>query len=126
MQAETFHVKEDLERNDLVGRAARTAVRRCCDRLGTERNQTAELLVTELATNALRHGRGAITLEIWIDARNDAHFTVSDQGVGGFGPASDPGVNGGFGLQLVDRLADHWSVGASASRVSFTLRRPET
>jgi anti-sigma regulatory factor (Ser/Thr protein kinase) len=77
----------------------------------------ADLLVTELVTNAVRHGGGQDHDHIEI------HVEVSDRGIrvevrdegGGTGalePPRDTGsrdaAEGGFGLLFVNSLADRW------------------
>lgn len=113
-------LRRKLARDSSVGRAARSAVGALVAQLGAETAEAAKLLVTELATNALRHGRGEITLEIQIcDGR--AHFSVLDEGRGLIQPVDMPGHAGGYGLRLVDELADDWGVEAGRSRVWFIL-----
>jgi anti-sigma regulatory factor (Ser/Thr protein kinase) len=72
------------------------------------------LLVTELVTNGVRHGsqRGAVEVAV---ALNDekVRVEVSDAGRG-FDPPDAPmprrDGTGGWGLQLVDRVASTWGV----------------
>jgi anti-sigma regulatory factor (Ser/Thr protein kinase) len=72
------------------------------------------LLVTELLTNSVRHGGGEawITLEVDIYA-NAVRVVVTDHGPG-FEQPNKPTPHldrtGGWGLCLVDRLADRWGV----------------
>jgi anti-sigma regulatory factor (Ser/Thr protein kinase) len=74
------------------------------------------LLVTELLTNSIRHGvadgRGWITLNVDVYA-NALRVVVRDNGPG-FVPEPEPRPHldrpGGWGLCLVDRLADRWGV----------------
>ena len=73
-----------------------------------------ELLVSELATNGVRHaGRsgGEISLEAAIDD-DCVRLLVCDEG-GGFDeaeplPPPDIRHGAGFGLRLVDKLSDRW------------------
>lgn len=82
---------------------------RCSD----DRLADVRLLVSELITNGVRHGDAAdeaetLTLRIAADAT--LHVDVIDQGKG-FAPdavARDP--IGGWGLILVEQLADRWGV----------------
>src|SRR5215212_5199195 len=71
------------------------------------------LLVTELVTNAVRHGRSAgrpVTLDLrrW---NGRVRVEVGDHGPG-FTPPSSPsdGDSRGWGLYLVDQVADSWGV----------------
>ena len=73
------------------------------------------LLVTELLTNSVRHGvddRGRIELDVEIFA-NAVRAVVTDTGPG-FEPDPDPTPHpdrpGGWGLCLVNSLADRWGV----------------
>jgi anti-sigma regulatory factor (Ser/Thr protein kinase) len=69
------------------------------------------LLVSELVTNAVRHARSD-RFEVRLDVGPDKlRLEVHDEG-GGFVPQiapSDDG-SGGYGLYIVDRLADRWGV----------------
>ena len=78
--------------------------------------QLAELrlLVTELLSNSVKHGGGhdwiTLDVELYADA---VRAVVTDHG-GGFEPEPHPQPHadrpGGWGLCLVDRLADRWGV----------------
>jgi anti-sigma regulatory factor (Ser/Thr protein kinase) len=72
------------------------------------------LLVTELVTNGVRHGsqRGPVSVAVALDDQK-VRVEVSDGGRG-FSPAAAPmprqDGSGGWGLQLVDRVATSWGV----------------
>jgi anti-sigma regulatory factor (Ser/Thr protein kinase) len=71
------------------------------------------LLVTELVTNSVRHaGNGwLVGLDVFL-TEHRVRIEVSDWG-GGFTPRPrSPGqsAEGGWGLHLVDRIADRWGV----------------
>jgi anti-sigma regulatory factor (Ser/Thr protein kinase) len=94
------------------------------DRLGELR-----LLVTELVTNSIRHGTHPgdwITLDV--DIHPDAvRVVVRDRGPG-FQATPNPEPNrdrpGGWGLFLVDRLADRWGIESDAgTTVWFEIDR---
>lgn len=87
----------------------------------------ALLLVSELVTNAVRHGRGRIDLRIgrgptWLD------IGVHDGGAAMPGPVelADPTQTTGRGLHLVEALAERWGVvldrGRPGKTVWFELR----
>jgi anti-sigma regulatory factor (Ser/Thr protein kinase) len=69
------------------------------------------LLVSELVTNAVRHARGD-EFEVRLEVRRDAlRLEVHDQGAG-FQPKIQPSDDGtgGYGLYIVEQLADRWGV----------------
>ena len=72
------------------------------------------LLVTELVTNGVRHSsnRGPVEVSVTLDDET-VRVEVSDSGRG-FSPPEAPmprqDGTGGWGLQLVDRVADRWGV----------------
>jgi anti-sigma regulatory factor (Ser/Thr protein kinase) len=91
--------------------------------LGGERRRDAELLLTELVSNAVKYGEGA-DFDVSFE-RNGGRFRaeVVDQGRG-FSLATDrldPHTPGGWGLHLVERLADRWGRYRLSSRVWFEL-----
>lgn len=77
--------------------------------------QVVELLVSELVTNAVRHGASDPHESILVRAsRTDGHVRVEvcDEGTG-FEPGPDPRgalEPGGNGLLLVETLASRWGV----------------
>ena len=103
---------------------ARAYVRqRLADTFSSERLAEAELLTSELTSNALRHAelrdhaeiRIEIEIEIEIEA-NTVRVSVVDAGVGfDFGEKfwEPPEAGGGWGLFLVEKLADGWGIDAS-------------
>ena len=87
------------------------------------------LLVTELLTNSVRHGEsqaGWITLDVEIYA-NAVRAVVTDGGTGFERPQTPvPHLDrpGGWGLCLVDRMADRWGVDShDQTAVWFELDR---
>jgi anti-sigma regulatory factor (Ser/Thr protein kinase) len=86
------------------------------------------LLVTEVVTNGVRHGseRGPVTVDVVLGDQK-VRVEVSDQGRG-FTPPEAPmprtDGTGGWGLQLVDRVASSWGVKVDgATCVWFELAR---
>jgi anti-sigma regulatory factor (Ser/Thr protein kinase) len=98
-------------------------------KLQPEQLAELRLLVSELLTNGVRHGargEGWITLDVEIFA-NAVRVVVTDRGPG-FEPPAEPEPHpdrpGGWGLCLVDRLADRWGVHVNgATSVWFEVDR---
>lgn len=104
---------------------ARNALRSLNGSLDRQLAEDIRLLVSELVTNSLRHtGSADIELEVW---RSDqlVRVAVSDQGAGfDLGEPPQPGDASGWGLFMVDRLADRWGVERNGdTRVWFELTR---
>jgi len=70
------------------------------------------LIVSELVTNAVRHGSGE-AIDIALSVDGVVKVDVRDEG-GDIVPAirhqADDGRPGGWGLVLVDRIAQEWGV----------------
>jgi anti-sigma regulatory factor (Ser/Thr protein kinase) len=87
---------------------------------------TLRLLVSELVTNAVRHGDGSGPVEVHAHWNSEVRIEVCDHGHGftpqpRFGRLDEPG---GFGLFLVGRLADRWGVERKdGTTVWFVLQR---
>jgi len=91
--------------------------------------ETLRLLVTELVSNSVRHARADTVVLRVLVGRNVVLTEVTDEGPG-FDPEDEgAGQRGtdesGWGLFLVERLADRWGVsqGDVATKVWFELRR---
>jgi anti-sigma regulatory factor (Ser/Thr protein kinase) len=73
-----------------------------------EQIETATLLVSEVVSNAVRHGDHAAPIDLSVALEGDAVRVA----VRNHGPRFDPEVavrqGDRFGLRLVSRLADHW------------------
>jgi anti-sigma regulatory factor (Ser/Thr protein kinase) len=70
--------------------------------------ERVQLTASELATNALKHGHGAIELRM-ARLRDRVRVEVVDEGSGATPAISDePGRGGGWGLRIVDELALRW------------------
>ena len=89
-------------------------------------SETVKLLVSELMTNAIKHGDGSQPVELHAHWNSEVRIEVIDHG-DGFAPAPRVGAldePGGFGLYLVGQLADRWGVETSdETTVWFVLRR---
>ena len=87
------------------------------------------LLLTELVSNAVRHADtgpdARVRVELWHRSRT-VRVAVYDEGPGFVAQAAVPGWHqkSGWGLQLVDRIADHWAVTATPNGtcVGFEIR----
>jgi anti-sigma regulatory factor (Ser/Thr protein kinase) len=125
MQAQTLDLTLPPE-----PRSVAEARSRVLDAIGPElaggQLETLRLLVSELVTNAVRHGDHDHPVEIHAVWNSEVRVEVIDHGAG-FSPVPRAGEldePGGFGLFLVGRLADRWGVETDhATRVWFVLRR---
>jgi len=80
------------------------------------------LVVSELVTNAVVHGQGAIRLRLHVDA-GEVWGEVIDAG-GGFEYAlheAGPTATSGRGLLIVDRLTTSWGVHEGTTHVWFEM-----
>ena len=88
------------------------------ERLDDGQLEKLRLLVSEVVSNGVRHGDGAGPIELRITIGDSAvRVEVEDPGHG-FRPTPETGPverNEGWGLLLVERLADRWGVVASGS-----------
>ena len=110
----------DLPRSpDSVG-TARHLVDDNTTTLGSQQRQDAVLMVSELVTNAVQHGIGAITLRIEGEP-GTVRVEVADDGFVAVAPSPVPDAHGGWGLRIVDQLADDWGVLEGNTRVWFRL-----
>ena len=73
--------------------------------------------------NALLHGIGTIRLRIDVES-DGVRVEVSDQGNVAVAPSPTPGAHGGWGLRIVDKLADDWGVLEGSTRVWVRLTQP--
>ena len=89
-------------------------------------SDTVRLLVSELMTNAIKHGDGTQPVELHAHWNAEVRVEISDHGEG-FAPRPRIGAvdePGGFGLYLVGQLADRWGVETDeGTTVWFVLRR---
>ena len=91
------------------------------------------LLVTELVTNAVRHGDVGPDRMMRVELRQwsrTVRVAVDDGGSGFATEAAGrrPDENGGWGLLLVDRIADRWAVTftATGTCVWFEIHHDES
>jgi anti-sigma regulatory factor (Ser/Thr protein kinase) len=110
--------------------AARNALLALEGRIDPELLNDIRLLVSELVTNSVRHSDvdtdGLVTLDVAVTA-NTIRVEVADSGKG-FEPKprdADRSRPGGWGLYLVDRIADRWGVACNnLTRVWFEIDDP--
>jgi anti-sigma regulatory factor (Ser/Thr protein kinase) len=117
------------------GPEAAAAARRSLDGLEGQLREPLlddlRLLVTELVTNSIRHAGVGPAGEIAVRVRVSTASVLVDvlDGGPGFdaGRYAEPqlGVHGGWGLYLVNTIADRWGVGrqGAATRVWFEIDR---
>jgi anti-sigma regulatory factor (Ser/Thr protein kinase) len=116
-----------LDRGPGAAAKARRGLARLRGDLDAPLMETLRLLVTELVTNSVKHTR-ASTVELTVLVGNSSVRTeVTDAGPG-FDPAktgSPSNDHTGWGLFLVERLAERWGVDkdGGATKVWFELRR---
>ena len=83
------------------------------------------LAVSELATNAVTHGDGPLTLTL--SARDGlVRVEVENEGTGTpvlHRPDPEDQSTGGWGLHLVDRVADDWGVDAGPRTTAVWFER---
>ena len=113
----------DLPRSPDSVRRARNLVNAHTSAVTAQQRTDAALMVSELVTNALRHGVGTISLRIDVEPRG-VRIEVSDQGMVAVGPSPTPGAHGGWGLRIIEQLADDWGIREGSTRVWFRLDRP--
>ena len=113
--------------DELAPRQARRQVAALGSELDRSLLETAQLLVTEVVTNSLRHAAAeAVELEVSVDPRR-VRVEVSNRGTP-FAPTpreESAKPNTGWGLFLVDELSDAWGVQGDSGRqrVWFELAR---
>ena len=103
--------------------AARRLVNGHTTALGAQGREDAALMASELVTNAVLHGVGAISLRIDVEA-DAVRIEVADEGNVALEPSPEPGAHGGWGLRIVEQLADDWGILEGSTKVWFRLRQP--
>ena len=107
-------------------RSARRAVEQFASEVDAELVPDVKLLVSELITNSVKYGgEGELHLQLLSEHRGHIRVEVVDQG-SGFVPVARnrPATDvGGWGLHLVETLADNWGVHEGSTHVWFEIER---
>lgn len=111
---------------EAAARARRTIRTALQDQVNPDTVGDAELLVSELVTNAVRHGslRPGDDIRVRIRTADDALCVeVSDPGIGFSPEAISPKEDrsGGFGLFLLARMSRAWGIANPPTRIWFEL-----
>jgi anti-sigma regulatory factor (Ser/Thr protein kinase) len=115
-----------ISRDPRAPASARRAVEQFSRTLDPSLVPDAKLLVSELITNSVKYGgEGEVRLQMRSDGPNHLRIEVVDQGSGFVPVARDrPATEvGGWGLHLVETLADRWGVHEGSTHVWFEIAR---
>jgi anti-sigma regulatory factor (Ser/Thr protein kinase) len=120
-QSETF-ARDDRE----IARARHVVVRTLNEWGMAAEAAVMQVLVSELVTNALVHGAGPIGVRLDDDGERVRLEVTDDNGTPTAPHLVDDDRVGGWGLQLVDRLADRWGAEHEhhTTRVWTEMRSP--
>jgi anti-sigma regulatory factor (Ser/Thr protein kinase) len=116
----------ELESTPSAPARARGALGEIEGRISAERMRDVRLLVSELVTNSVKHARvgedDSIILEVKVDDER-VRIEVRDPGPGFEPPAAAPpdDADAGWGLFLVEQLADEWGVVKERQTVWFEI-----
>jgi anti-sigma regulatory factor (Ser/Thr protein kinase) len=101
---------------------AREALRDIAGSMGADDRWRAELILTELVSNAVVHGGGGPVEVSMACAGSGVRGHVADAGSGILpGPSGGDDAEGGRGLFLVEEYSDRWGTTAGSSRVWFEV-----
>ena len=124
----TSHTSFTFRREPETVRVARGVLDAFNGHFPTGRLHDASLCLTELVSNAVRHPSAAGDLDLTLALEEDRlRVEVADPGSGfelGSGPTR--GGEGGWGLYIVENLADEWGIEAGERTVVWfeILRAP--
>src|SRR4051794_29141651 len=107
---------------DSIGEARRHVRTALDPHTDEETLDNLELVVSELVTNAVRHGPGKpITLRLVAEVGGAISGAVEDRGRGvvAIRDEGDIRAEGGLGLVVVDRLTSEWGVHPDSTHVWF-------
>jgi two-component sensor histidine kinase len=91
----------------MAPRMARNAVRQALPDADPRVVERAMLLTSELVTNAVIHAATPLTLDVTVGPTS-VHVLVDDDDDRLPVPSVSRGPHGGYGLQIVEQLADSW------------------
>lgn len=97
-----------------------------CPRHGGRTVEDAELLVSELVTNAIRHGTPPVTMSVHCQGEDGLHVSVSDENPHQSPVQRDanPDAESGRGVRLIEPTCERWGVHRprnNTKEVWFTL-----
>ena len=116
-QTETAEAAPLLARSELFAceaasvRGARRFIAECVEQLGLRRLPDVQLMVSELATNAIQHSGGRF--DVTVERLSDTAVRVEVRDFGSGSPRllhRGKGAEGGRGLHIVDLLSEAWGV----------------
>jgi anti-sigma regulatory factor (Ser/Thr protein kinase) len=124
----SLSVEQELPKSSEAPGLARDAVHSLRDGVPEDFVGDAALLVSELVSNGVKYG-GEGLIRLQVEAGPDrVRAEIVDQG-SGFAPQTranrkmELGDEGGWGLHLVETLADDWGVYEGSTHVWFEIRR---
>jgi anti-sigma regulatory factor (Ser/Thr protein kinase) len=115
-----------IGRDPLAPGSARRAVERMSEHVDPALIPDVKLLVSELITNSVKYGgEGDVVLQLESQHPGHIRVVVVDLGSGFIPVARDrpPTEAGGWGLHLVETLADRWGVHEGSTHVWFEIDR---
>ena len=115
-----------IRRDPRAPGSARRAVEQLSESVDPSLLPDVKLLVSELITNSVKYGGdGEVHLQMRSDHEGHIRIEVVDQGSGFIPVARNrPATEaGGWGLHLVETLADRWGVHEGSTHVWFEIDR---
>lgn len=115
---------KDIPRDPHAPAIARRMVDEFESALAAQRAEQARLLISEVVSNAVRHGEGeSIRVLLEAEPGRELRCEVMDEGHGFVPTARDkPSMaEGGWGLHLVETLSRRWGVREGSTHVWFEL-----
>jgi anti-sigma regulatory factor (Ser/Thr protein kinase) len=126
---EQTHLSLELARDADSIRAARAALADVSHLVAPGRYADARLLLSELVTNAVKYGGEGSVKVVLRSVGESTHIEVIDRGAGfearrteKHRDRDDLDQVGGWGLPLVETLADEWGSFEGSTHVWFRLR----